>query len=482
MAKSIMENPILHQNDSQLVFDYDRDTTLLSKIPFLGIKPPAMELMIYCRKESLELESLPNYQFATHTMRNDNIKEYVNSKLNVKAIDYAMENNLEIEIHGIQPSHFLKIYESMGYSRIKAYEFTHSRKKNLNFARPEYYTAFNEKEKKNILILLVQPGRDYLKHFASMLNFKLNTELYHNKLKVFAYPDAESTIHLWSGLNEKIIKMNDRVIIGYVDEMELRLFSDDNLIDSFENDFYKCKRFLLPDGSMVNLVGCKNSFWGNISAKLVLKMCELGAKEIIYIGKLGTLEKSNAVYKKIYSPSTYVYMNQNKVLAKIDNNELINPFLGISYKGKNLDSGSHLSVSTILEENIEQREIAKEFMVNSIDNEISSIAYAIKCFNVNQSRNVHFGCLHLASDFLHGKTDTFFNTENLVKKRNIRTDAKKNLMLDKIAEVLKFYLFEDENVKLNMAITNHIHGRGKSRIHKKSSLKKTEDFFLDYQD
>lgn len=42
------------------------------------------------------------------------------------------------------------------------------------------------------------------------------------------------------------------------------------------------------------LVGCKHSYWGDIAGYIVAALARKGVKRVIYVGKLGTLNKSYA--------------------------------------------------------------------------------------------------------------------------------------------------------------------------------------------
>src|SRR3989344_4553422 len=65
-----------------------------------------------------------------------------------------------------------------------------------------------------------------------------------------------------------------------------------------------------------------------------------------------------------------------------------------------INSGYHVSVPTVLEEDYLQRKITVELGITSIDNEISQIAFAVSRFNKEYNKNPRFFALHFATDYL----------------------------------------------------------------------------------
>lgn len=77
------------------------------------------------------------------------------------------------------------------------------------------------------------------------------------------------------------------------------------------------------------LVGCKHSYWGDIAGYIVAALARKGVKRVIYVGKLGTLNKSYApngtiatgnksifivIWTSFLCPRNGVHINLNTVI------------------------------------------------------------------------------------------------------------------------------------------------------------------------
>jgi hypothetical protein len=206
------------------------------------------------------------------------------------------------------------------------------------------------------------------------------------------------------------------------------------VIYSYENEYYSVNKVKIGN-KVISLLGVKFSFWGNIAARIAYHCSLLGISELIYFGKLGTLEDSSKIYSKIYSPSRFCIFYHEKLLALIDH--LPN---GIHELQPELDTGTHVSVPSILEEDYIQREIIGGLDITSIDNEISQVAYAIAKFNQNYHRNVKYGCLHFATDYLRQLDKRNVETpHDLSNNRSSTAVQKKQAMIANIAKILYSY-------------------------------------------
>jgi hypothetical protein len=108
-----------------------------------------------------------------------------------------------------------------------------------------------------------------------------------------------------------------------------------------------------------------------------------------------------------------------------------------------LTTGSHVSVPTVLEEDYQQRSITSQLHINSIDNEISQIAFAIRKHNQEQGTGISFSAVHFATDYVRQlekvELETPFDLSN-----NRSKDARegKTKMIRKISLELLHYLKE----------------------------------------
>lgn len=374
--------------------------------------------------------------YAHHTM-NEALPLYVGSKIPVRAITRAIEQGDAIEIHGSYPSEFGNIAPALGFKNISLIPFKpQAEGKAHNYIRPQFFWA--EKDGKSVLIGAVTPGKDYIHHYAAMVQYFIDRlEKGEKGVSVIRYPEVEQSILSWTGLNEKFVRKQDRIIIGNFDSFYEKLCNDlgVGLVDEEENAFYSSKRYQLKDGSIINFLGVKYSFWGNTSAILAKGLCELGASEIIYVAKLGTLTDPDDIYSKIFMPRDFFRVNQSRIIDKVSGspNRVLSshPWL---------DTGNHASVPTVLEETDKQYAALTQIDTSSIDNEISKIAAAVNNYNrIRAHRPVHYSTVHFATDFLHPPSEKANGDFNLSTNRTPKAQEAKEQILGEIRSLLADY-------------------------------------------
>ncbi len=371
-----------------------------------------------------------------HTM-GSYLKEYVFQKFPIEEVKNVIKNKGTFEIYNNQ------LYALNNFSK-HYYKINFHYKENrlFNYIRPDFYLN----NSKNKFIISLVPGKDYLMHYTRMLNYVLHILKYKTNVIIRRYLIQESKITLLTGLNSNFIEKDDIVIIGSVDKILNYLLNNKNFIFiySYNNDYYTSYKFRI-NNKIINLLGVKFSFWGDISSKIVNKICQLEAKEIIYVSKLGTLTSVDDIYKKIFIPNKTFFMNDKNIIYS--NTNINKKFL--SYFN-NFSTGLHLSVPTIMEETTIQRNIAKKLNINSIDNEIAQIANCIDNYNNLYCKNIEYTSLHFATDYLKYKSELLNNIKfNLSNNRSKIAQLYKNEILDKIISILIEYLLinKDQNAK-----------------------------------
>lgn len=332
----------------------------------------------------------------------------------------------------------------MGFSNIKEIRFLPNRRvKLVNNKRPKFFYAIQNKQKK--FIVAVAPGFDYAKHYYGifrhvLLKYSVKAA---NDLNLYRYIDAENNISKWTNLDKILLKnkYKQSYVIGYIKEI-VDDFSQNYGItpDKInENEYYVLYKCIIS-GKTINFLGVKFSFWGSISGKLCHEICERYPKEIIYIGKLGTLGSPNDIYRKIFSPSNYFILRHNKISANIYN--LSN---GFSKKYPEVLTGPHISVPTVIEEDYIQRRLAHKLKAESIDNEISQIASTITNFNRKNNINIMFSPIHFATDYLRKDNDkVLIKTFDLSNNRIKEAREKKAKILNEISQKLFNYFKEEK--------------------------------------
>lgn len=386
---------------------------------------------IYQASSHENWQNLPHCRPFDHTMF-DALDEYVAQKLLTAELYQALVEGRTTEIHGIYPDHFPLVADELGYSGITMIPFSPPKGGGaLNYIRPRYFRA-NNKHGKPVLLVAVTPGRDYVRHYAGLVRHHLFHHTCHAEsvISVVRYPEAERTLPLWTGLMNGFVANGEAVVVGYVQELAdaLLKYSGINLIDKGENQYYQNWRIMVGHGRVVNLLGVKFSFWGNIAATLCRSLCMAGVSEIIYVGKLGALSTPDDVYARVFCPSRFVIMNHQQIQS-----EVTSPPNGILKRFPAIDSGCHVSVPTVLEEDYLQRNVAGEVSASSIDNEISQMADTINDHNRQGSSEVRFSAIHFATDYVRKKSERHIHVPlNLSNNRTAVAREKKMAMLEHI--------------------------------------------------
>jgi hypothetical protein len=393
----------------------------------------AGQLYRICLQESWN--HIPYTRPLDHTMF-EALDQYVAQKLPNEEIKEALINGLGIEVHGIYPDHFVAIASSLKMSEVAEIPFRHKNAETpFNEKRPRFFRA-NRDGNHPLLVVSVIPGRDYVLHYASLIRHVayFHTTRAERLIQIYRYPYAENHVAEWTKLSEDIVARGDRVIIGHVSAIHAIFETNDSLrfVRYKENDFYGSYQYALPDGSIANLLGVKYSFWGSISEVLASALCEMGVSEIIYLAKLGALSSVDDVYNRIFCPSEYAAMNYNQVIYTICN--IPN---GILKQFPRLDSGCHVSVPTVLEEDYNQRRVIDELKARSIDNEIAQIARAVSAHNYNHNSNVSFSALHFATDYVRSSDFRVVQTPfDLRNNRTIGAVQAKQRMIQTICDTV----------------------------------------------
>lgn len=388
----------------------------------------------YSEKELISPSSLDIPHFSEHTM-SLSLEKYICKKIPAQDLLMYVPLINRVEIHGIYPD--LKLFKKlMKNTKILKIIFQSRLKPgNSNSLRPLFLLVEDDKKRK-ILICYVTPGRDLLLHYASMITYILKK--YSNlKILTYAYPAAESEIGKWTNLDENLIFPGDMVIMGYSTFVKSKLFQDANfsLLTTNENQFYTTTRFLCDNGSVVNCLEANYGHWGNISGRLAETICQLGAQEIIHIGKVGTLVSPKEVYQRVYIPSRFIVGRRSEILCGD-----VNIKNSLRYIEEYI-SQAHVSVSTTMEETFKQRNNLKDLNVDTIDIESSKIAQAVSNFNISSELKVKFGAIHFSSDYLKSEDEINLSPEyDLSTERMPQSNLKKDRILNKIYELVRQHI------------------------------------------
>lgn len=380
--------------------------------------------------------TFPGVDNRTHTMSKA-IDEFCLQKLPVNILEDYLKKGYTIDILGVFPEIFKINFYKFNYKNIVEIGFHYNpRIKFYNYVRPKFFVG-NDNQNQKKIIVSIPPGVDHLKHYSSIIRHFVNKlKLSEGIIKIIRYPLHEESIAEWSGLNANFVKENDIVILGYTEELEQNLFNKMILVSEYYNEFYGSRRYMLGR-KIINFVGVKYSYWGNMSKSIIQKLVNLGTREIIYSAKLGTLVHYNDIYHKIYSPTEYIVLDYTKIKHKkfILKNKFVKMF-------PEFNSGLHCSVPTILEQNYLFRDLLTKLSVNSIDNEISQMAEVICEYNIANNVDISFFAVHFPTDYIRKYEEKHLDTKfDLSNNRLPLSSSKKGKIISKISNYLYTYLF-----------------------------------------
>lgn len=368
------------------------------------------------------------------------LPHYVHQKISISLIKEAIDNSYSIEIIECSPA-ALQVYLSKINSKFEKIDVNYEKKtdKEENFRRPVYY----KNDEKKILVLAVIPGEDYLKQYTALVCYYIKTDLGKNPdnfVSIIKFPLMEKFLNCWTNLDEKFVKPNDTVLIGNISNFFNDLKAKGHLhqiIDESENCFYKSTRVKLGNRT-INFLRVKYSFWGDMSAKLVNKMLSLGAIEIIYMSKIATLNDPSHIYTRIYSPTQFLIFQDKQVEVV---NRVTNPLVE---KFPELDSGTHISLSTVMEQDFKTAAIVHSF-ASSLDLEVSKIAKVIAEYNQRHNKVITFIPIHWVTDYIRTKEEAELITGfDLANGDSKSAKEEKSIILEEIYQILTTYLMSDK--------------------------------------
>jgi hypothetical protein len=391
--------------------------------------------------ESAQVDFVPTEWFSQHTMR-DALPPYVASKIPYGAIHQIEPRYDGIEVHGTYPEEFPSTSRLLGFTDVIPIPFRpQPTGKRHNYVRPRFYWA--TKGDKPTFVAAVTPGSDYVYHYADMLRFALASHgMDPSRVQAFRYPALERTITDWTGLNASFLRPRDRVIIGNFASFEGAVVDalGAQPIGHAENSFYEASRYRLRNGSTTTFLGVKYSYWGNISGRIAERLCLLGASEVLYTGKLGTMTDPGEVYTRIFMPQAFIRARNDRLIGGVVRgvpNRLLAAYPGMA-------SGMHASTATIIEETHPQFEIFGRYGAVTTDNEISNVAAAVARSNW-RGGTTSLSFVHYATDFVLGepgaKAPSRKNvTHNLSTNRDSEALSLKSDAVARVAGIVTDYL------------------------------------------
>jgi ADP-ribose pyrophosphatase YjhB (NUDIX family)/deoxyadenosine/deoxycytidine kinase len=347
---------------------------------------------------------------------------YISKKL--ATYSWALKlNPKKVFIHGIIP--FKAAVDSIlpKSSNIESRSGLIEKDRNSNALRPSSYFDHTS----NALHLFNFPGDDILQHYAMLFSKYAAQPAY--DISIVRYPKIDDKIFYISGLTNQLVRGGDIVYLGY--STRFKEFLNDNHFEPItvsENFWYISSRFRVGD-SILNVLECKYGHWGDISARLTEKLCELGVKGIIHSGKVGTLVNQSEVYSRIYIPREFLIFHPDPSdITQMPIENFLSSFVPFQ-------SGGHISCASPLEETNKFLDSCNSYHIETVDIESAKIAEAISIYNDVHNSDVMYGAIHYASDYV-GKPDDESRSYNLSNEHDRSPQVWKDAVLSDIFGVI----------------------------------------------
>lgn len=343
----------------------------------------------------------------TYSAQNDNM---YNTPLVIMPSEHTMQNSLlpyvEMKIpNDLKDGSSSEIVIRGKFDRSNGGDSIEKGGKIFNYMRPTVEKVGD------ITYLNCFPGIDYVFHYRNLVNtYFAGTE---RKISTI-YPSEKEC---WTALYKSSlmrIPIPHTVIMGYVEGL-------DNL--STDSIWRGTGTFLWKKCDRINndaiLLGCKHSYWGEISLRIAFILAARGCKRLIYVGKLGALIQD-------IPPNRFLATGCNSLMP--DGSVLKWNNLFDASSSPLIIEGDHITLPSVLQET---KVFAKSIKDNIafVDSEIGYMAYAAL------RSNMAFSYLHVISD-------------------NLCTSYKHNLSNERNVEVLqnRQALFEEATAQIKKLI------------------------------
>ena len=396
-------------------------------------KRPDESVALYTNPTVVDLHDIPRTRVLDHTMHRA-LEDYVARRIPDEELTDVMADEGFVDVHGIYPGHAYGALRDHGYKSLRRLpDPARTKAKPFNSIRPEYWLCKDAQGRRG-LVLAVTPGEDYIRHYGAILRHAMwnRSVLGEEMLTIQRYPKAEQSIAGWTHLPTGKLAAGGIVTLGYVEPV-LEGAKDAGLSTRrlFDSKYYSLFQVSQKRQPLFQVLGVKYSYWGSISYHLTSALYAAGVREVIYFGKLGTLTSDDDLYTRVFSPSRFGLMRHDSLEVTVDL-----PTPPLLRRFPDLDTGLHVSVPTVLEEDYLQRRTATDLGAASIDNEIAHMARAAAVYGGD------FSAAHFATDYVRSPGERNAPTSHdLASNRGaLEANRKKAIQQQIVRHVLLPYL------------------------------------------
>ncbi len=261
------------------------------------------------------------------------------------------------------------------------------------------------------LYIKVFPGKEYVKHYATLIGTYFALQNKDSKHVRYVLPDESIIWKAITSSNLSEVPKGDVAILGYGLE---QLIGDEEKIQwEGEGNFSWVKK-QMGDKTVV-FIGGKHSYWGDIAGKIVTLLSKKGFKQVIYVGKVGGMNSAGIPNQTLATGNS----------SFVDGETIRWENLFDFAKGdKDVVFGEHYTIPSVMNETKEWLKKNKDYAF--IDNEIGFMAKSA------QSESIQFSYLHIISDNLQGGFD-----EDLTNERSNEAKEHREQILKKAKALIE---------------------------------------------
>lgn len=236
------------------------------------------------------------------------------------------------------------------------------------------------------------------------------------------YPQLEQSLSAWSGFEDSLaafVRHGDVVVIGNVELLLPGLnavgfsakFSDWQPF-GLDNLFGVQIAVNRSSFSRIVLIGVRECFWGEASARYVEALLRVGARHILYGSKAASMNSPHDI-NGVRSPgsfSIYSRSRSNQGLTQLNSTITDNEALKhLAELAKIETVGIGVTVPTVIGENKDQRTKLNNLNPSTMDDEDGHIARVVQDYNLlmdGGDESVAFLPVHFISDYIHRDGET----------------------------------------------------------------------------
>ena len=315
---------------------------------------------------------------------------------------------LEIKVHHLlQEKEWRRVRVIGAYDRgcdISRFEKTD---KMFNWQRPTADVNGDE------IVIKCFPGRDYVRHYGLIIATYQQMVGRQNAGPVLCEIPSPQAVHEAASLITLDVKDVDLVIVGW----GLEHFTGSEGWAAGPGYAFKRDRL---GGRNVMFLGFFHSIWGDVAGRVVGRLAALGARRVVYVGKVGTLRPGVVPNTCLATGSESVLHGETTRWVSYFGD--LSGYLDSGY-GDNILTGIHVTSPSILLEN--RRWLAANRGRLFVDPEIGPMGAAAR------EAGIDFGYLHVISNNLAHEYD-----EDLSNERKRSVVDRRHRLLDQIQAVI----------------------------------------------